>query len=227
MTTGKLIVIEGIDGAGKTTQVLRLMEKIPGSQVFREPGSTPAGERIRSLLLNKELDLNVQAETMLFMAARAMLMVQINDLLRDGVTVVMDRGAYSTFAYQHILTKQVWEIMTEFACQGRWPDLTIWLDADVKVGRARTANKTVDRFESRPDDYYEETRQRYHLISKTMPNIHMVDAHQNEDVVEREIWDIFTRCLGGPRCDVCGTQTVRVGGCYKCQNCGNSMGVPP
>lgn len=195
MTKGRFICIEGIDGAGKTTQAQRLLNRMPEAVTFREPGGTAAGEEIRNLLLNRrDVPLNERTEVMLFMAARAQLMVEIIATLERGITVVMDRWSFSTFAYQHGINKQEWEAMTEYVGQGYWPDVVIWLDLPVEAARARKdEGARADRYEVRGDDYYRITQERYKHLSMTMPWFKRIDATQPQSVIEEVIWTFVNR----------------------------------
>lgn len=183
---GKFICIEGIDGAGKTTQVQKLLDRMPGAVTFREPGGTQAGEAIRGILLHGEVPLNERTEVLLFMAARAELMVKVKETLDRGITVIMDRWAFSTFAYQHILSKREWEDMTNFVSGNCWPDLVIWLDLSVRENKG-------DRIESRGVEYFKTTRDRYQHLASTMPRIKKVDALMSVDRVAEVIWTVVNR----------------------------------
>jgi dTMP kinase len=101
---GRLLVLEGAEGVGKTTQARRLAERLQAAGVacrsLREPGGTPLGDEIRALLLAPGAEIGPRAEALLFMAARAQLLERVGALLAEGVTVVLDRFFLSTYAYQ-------------------------------------------------------------------------------------------------------------------------------
>jgi thymidylate kinase len=101
---GRLIVLEGTDGAGKTTQAARLADALRDAGatvvVVREPGATWLGEKIRGLLLDARIDIDPRAEVFLFLAARAQLVTEIRAHIVAGTTVIADRFFLSTFAYQ-------------------------------------------------------------------------------------------------------------------------------
>lgn len=178
---GKFIVLEGLDGCGKSTQAKILASK---ATVFREPGSSDFGEKIRYVLLNGG-DLTTQAETMLFNASRAQLMPDIRKTLESGHDVVLDRWAYSTFAYQQDLEFDFWKALTQYVAGGIWPNIVFWLDVDVNVARSRTLGN--DRFERRNTEFYIEVRGRYKFLYNHFRNIIHIDASQPIEAVTAAI----------------------------------------
>jgi dTMP kinase len=140
--TGRLIVLEGGEGAGKSTLQAALGERLraAGHEVVltREPGGTAAGEKVRELL---HLDLTPWAETFAFLAARAQIVVEvIRPALERGADVLCDRFAASTFAYQgYARGLDLAQLRTAnvIATGGLEPDLTIWLDLEPAIGLAR------------------------------------------------------------------------------------------
>lgn len=192
MSRGKFIVVEGIDGAGKSTQAIllanRLREEGRTVHPMREPGGTLVGEEIRTLLLDPTLPMDERTQVLLFTAARAELMKIVVKKLESGDDVVMDRWAYSTYAYQHIIHKLEWEAMTEFVSRSTWPDLVLLLDLPVIEAKARTAGGPKDRFESQGVEYFARVRARYDYLTKTMINFRIIDATQSREAVAEEIW---------------------------------------
>lgn len=147
---GKFIVMDGPDGAGKSTQHRRLEEalKQEGVEVVscRDPGGTAIGDRIRSVLLDHDLSvMDVNCETMLFMASRAQLMTEIIlPAIESGKTVLCDRFITSTCAYQGAAgydPKRIIEL-ARFAIGDHWPDLTILFDVDPEKGFERIGRKS-------------------------------------------------------------------------------------
>jgi dTMP kinase len=145
------ISLEGIDGSGKSTQAKLLAEKLgEETLLIREPGGTEAAERIRELLADPAIELDLFAELLLFLAARADLTARvIRPAMEAGRHVVADRFADSSVAYQgegrglgasEVIT------LTDNATDGLWPDLTILLRVDPEAGLARAEGN--DRFES-------------------------------------------------------------------------------
>lgn len=144
-----LIVFEGPEGAGKSTQVRLVAEWLSaaGTQVLavREPGGTPLGDEIRRLLLDPASDIVPRAEGLLFMASRAQLVErQIAPALARGDTVLVDRFFLSTYAYQvagRQLMHDTVSAANQFAVAGVRPDLTLLLLVPVEEGLARAASR--------------------------------------------------------------------------------------
>ena len=147
-----LISLEGIDGSGKSTQA-KLLAAALGDEVvlLREPGGTPAGERIRGLLKDPALELDPLAELLLFCAARAELVSRVIGPARDeGRDVVCDRFNDSSVAYQGVargLGAERVEEICDLATGGVWPDVTILLRIDPDAAAARIGRRKADRFE--------------------------------------------------------------------------------
>src|SRR3954469_18197327 len=144
--TGLFIVFDGSEGSGKSTQVTLLRQKLEslGRSVLlvRDPGSTRIGEQVRSILLNpRNDDMAMRCEMLLYMAARAQMMVEfIFPALAEGKTVISDRFVSSTLAYQgggDGLTAADIRTVASIAIKNRWPDLTLILDLPVDVSSAR------------------------------------------------------------------------------------------
>jgi dTMP kinase len=146
------VTLEGIDRSGKTTQAAMLAEALgPGTLLVREPGGTPAGERIRAMLKDPELALDAGAELLLFNAARAQLIGEvIQPAIDAGRDVVCDRFIDSTVAYQGVargLGVGAVEQLTELVAGSCIPDLTLLLRIDPADAFYRQA-EIDDRFES-------------------------------------------------------------------------------
>ncbi len=134
------VTLEGIDGAGKTTQAKIIAEKLAekGYEVstFREPGSTELGDEVRKLLFNKTLNLEGYTELFLFLAARSELISKILTNVKPGSIVIGDRFWDSTIAYQHYgkgLSLDVINQIKNTYPFNLMPDLTIWLDIPVDI----------------------------------------------------------------------------------------------
>ncbi|HUT58710.1 MAG TPA: dTMP kinase [Phycisphaerae bacterium] len=163
---GKFIVIDGPDGAGKTTQIELLAEQLRGSGLkvctTRDPGGTAIGDKIRAILLDKANGgMAVECETMLYMASRAQLVSQvIRPALSRSECVLCDRYVSATVAYQGAggADPAAIRAVGEVAVGGLWPDLTIVLDlpADVGLKRLTTA---PDRMESKDRDFHARVRE--------------------------------------------------------------------
>jgi dTMP kinase len=152
---GRLLVFEGAEGVGKTTQVARLAERLAAAGVpaerYREPGGTPLGDEVRAILLDPGNVVAPAAEALLFMAARAQLLARVRARLAEGVTVILDRFFLSTYAYQIAgrgLPPDEVRAANRLATAGLVPDLTLLLVADSAVARARmVARGDLDRME--------------------------------------------------------------------------------
>jgi dTMP kinase len=147
---GLFVTFEGIDRSGKTTQARLLCEALGAAALgVREPGGTPAGERVRDLLKDAAVPLGPEAEALLFAAARAELVEQvIRPALEDGRVVVSDRFLDSSLAYQggaRGLGMDEVEAINRFATGGLVPDLTYLLELDAETASRRAGER--DRFE--------------------------------------------------------------------------------
>lgn len=205
---GKLIVFDGGEGCGKSTQARKLLNllqdehRLPISFV-RDPGTTDIGEKIRAILLNPaHTDMAMRCEMLLYMAARAQMMSQIiRPALEKGEVVLCDRFVSSTLAYQlggDGLSRQEITAVGEVAIRGRWPDLTLIFDLPVEQSQARVRAKFVplfenavdlpdpskDRIEQRPLEYHRQVRQNYLAQAKGMPDRYaVIDASRDPDAV--------------------------------------------
>lgn len=160
---GRLIVLEGQETAGKTTQALRLVqwlsERGVDAALVREPGNTPAGEKIRELVLELPYQLTVQAQALLFMASRAELVDRvIEPELWKGRLVVMDRFFLSTYAYQvggWALDADWVESANRLATNGLTPDLTLLITVSLAERRARLQQRGgFDKIERAGDGFH-------------------------------------------------------------------------
>jgi dTMP kinase len=160
---GALVVFEGSEGAGKSTQLRRLAAHLQATGVecvpLREPGGTIVGERVRALLLDPEHQLDAAAEALLFMASRAELMArEIRPAIARGAIVLLDRFFLSTYAYQIAgrgLDEERVRGANQLAVGGMVPDLTVVLDLPAEAGMARAdARGARDRMEQAGDHFH-------------------------------------------------------------------------
>jgi dTMP kinase len=161
---GRLVAIEGGEGAGKSTQAALLAEALE-ADLTREPGGTPIGERVRELLLDPGSGaLDDRTELLLMLAARAQhLSERIEPALRAGRHVVVDRFSGSTLAYQgHGRGLPLDEVRRacDLATGGRWADLNVLVDVPVVVGSAR-CHASPDRIEAEAVEFHERVRRGY------------------------------------------------------------------
>ena len=181
---GTLIAFEGVEGAGKSTQLdlLRCELERRGHEVVvtREPGGTPAGERVREVLLDPGVELHPRAEALLFAAARAQLVEQvIRPALERGVVVLCDRYLDSSLAYQGSgrgLGRAPVEEVNRFATGGLLPDLVVLLDLDPADGLARRAGRP-DRIEGQDLAFHRRVREAFRDLAAADPKrFAVVDA---------------------------------------------------
>lgn len=154
---GRLIVFEGGEGAGKSTQLARLASRLQHAQVavaqWREPGGTPLGDEIRRVLLDPASRITPRAEALLFMASRAQLVADaVRPALAAGTTVLLDRFFLSTYAYQiggRAMPEAEVRAANALATDGLVPDLTLLLTFDADEGLRRAgARGAHDRMEA-------------------------------------------------------------------------------
>lgn len=167
---GRLVVFEGVEGAGKTTQLERLALRLGRHGVrvrmFREPGGTPAGDEIRALLLRPGASIPPRSEALLFMASRAALVdEQVRPALARGECVLLDRFFLSTYAYQvagrGLPEREVREA-NAFATGGLVPDVTVLLTLSVEVGLQRAAARgAADRMEQADRGFHDRVEQAF------------------------------------------------------------------
>lgn len=204
--SAKFIVIEGLEGAGKSTAVRHVeawlrQQGITQIEKTREPGGTPLAERMRAIV--KEIHdepLTIQAELLLMYAARVQLVeTRIKPALQQGIWVIGDRHDLSSLAYQgggrgidEQLIRQIKQaVLGDFA-----PDLTLYLDIDPAIGLARArARGELDRIELEQQAFFERTRARYLALAERDPRIHVIDASQNEAQVAHAIAQVLESAL--------------------------------
>jgi dTMP kinase len=195
---GRFIVLDGPDGAGKSTQAQWLKRELEehGQSVLllREPGGTPAGEAIRKLLLEqKEIGLSALTETFLFQAARAELMLSvIEPALKKGQWVVCDRYTLSTLVYQGLaggVEPSVVETLSQLATSGRKPDRYLILWVSPKTGVTRRAHRANDRMESKGDAFVKKVSQAFKSEAEKRPKeFSLIDGSGSIEEVQDLIW---------------------------------------
>lgn len=164
MARARLIVFEGAEGAGKTTQIRLLAERLTVARIscttVREPGGTPVGDAIRGILLHADEEITASTEALLFMASRAELIARgIMPSLDAGKVVLVDRFFLSTYAYQIFgrgLPEPEIRAANRLATAGLVPDLTLLLDVPASEGLGRAdARGARDRMERSGDDFHQ------------------------------------------------------------------------
>lgn len=200
---GKFISIEGIEGAGKSTQLAfiqnYLSEQGKHIVVTREPGGTELGEQIRTLLLTPSTtSMSVNTELLLMFAARAEHIAQvINPALERGDWVISDRFTDATFAYQgggRGIEQQRINKIADWTLNGLQPDITFLFDLPVDVGQQRvlSRNQGVDRFEQEKYDFFERIRTCYLDRAQQEPDrIKIIDANQSIADIQKQLIQIL------------------------------------
>ena len=193
----RFITLDGIDGAGKSTNLAVMkawFEKHKLPVLFtREPGGTPAGEALREILLNPATQVSLRTETLLMFAARQQhLETVILPALKNGTHVISDRFTDATFAYQgggrgvplqDIATLEHW-VQGDFR-----PDLTLLLDVPLEVSMARiNQTREKDRFEQEEVEFFNRVREVYLQRANEQPERYaVIDSSQSLDAVKDQI----------------------------------------
>ncbi len=221
---GKFIVLDGPDGAGKSTQHAMLQGELSAAGLdvvsCRDPGGTKIGNRIRSVLLDFDLStMDITCETLLFMASRAQLLADvIRPALAEGKTVLCDRFVSSTCAYQGAAGYDPRRViaLAEHVLAGTWPDVTVIIDVDAKMGLDRVGRKPhhvgknrdshgaqgslfhdglPDAMEARPIDFHRSVRQKFAEVKDYYPRpVVVVDGSGSPDAVHSRILAELSNC---------------------------------
>lgn len=199
---GLFITLEGGEGAGKTTQLARLVERLKreGLPVYqtREPGGTPAAEALRNLLLFGEENFCWQAEIMTHMAARADHLAQaIQPALAEGQIVVCDRFHDSTWAYQGYGIGEGRPEVLDYIRSlrrivGGEPDVTLWLDLPCELALQRVVQRggRLDRYEGQQMQFHQRVREGFQkMAEQDTARITRIDASQSVDAVQDALYD--------------------------------------
>lgn len=202
------ITFEGSEGCGKSTQVTLLAERLYKAGVpllvTREPGGTPIGEKIRTLLQfdPESVAMTPETELLLFEASRSQLVRQvIQPALDRGTVVLSDRFADSTTVYQGVARRLDQEMVGQlnfFAIGSCSPDLTFLLDIDAETARSRMLRRVrpsagIDRMEQEPLKFYREVCAAYRELAAREPyRIQVIDARHSIEEMENEIWEIIS-----------------------------------
>ena len=202
----KFITLDGIDGAGKTTQLNVIRDWFAAQALpvlfTREPGGTPLGEALRALLLNPATQVSLHTETLLMFAARRQHLEDvILPTLARGVSVVSDRFTDATFAYQgggRGLSDGQIEILENWVQGSLKPDLTILLDVPLEVSLQRIErSREKDRFEREAADFFTHVREAYLRRAAAAPERYaVVDSNRDKAVVRAEIEGVLDGLFG-------------------------------
>ena len=197
---GKFITLEGVDGAGKSTHVAWIAERLRAGGhevvVTREPGGTLLAEKLRALVLAEAMD--PLAETLLMFAARAdHVQKVIAPALARGAWVVCDRFTDATLAYQGagkgVPVERIRQL-AEATHPGLLPDQTLVFDCPYEISRSRLSNagRDLDRFESEERAFFERVRAGYQALARAEPGrVYLVDGSKTSDKIKVQIEQIL------------------------------------
>jgi len=192
---GRLIVFEGLDFTGKSTQVALLARRLREDHfpvtTAQEPGGTPLGEAVRRILLERtERALLPLPELLLFMTSRAQLVAQvIEPALREGHVVVCSRFCLSSLAYQGYgrgIDLDLIKDLNKAATHDREPDRTFLIDLSAEVALARKSGEK-DRIEQESLDFYERVRKGYLELTQCDPRVHRIDGTLSVSGIANEV----------------------------------------
>lgn len=201
---GLFLVFEGPEGAGKSTQMALLAQRLRAHgrrvETTREPGGTPAGDRIREVLLDPALRVDPLPEFLLYAAARAQhVRERIVPALDAGADVLCDRFAASSVAYQGFgrgLDAGWVAGVNDVATDGLHADATLLLDLPVDAGLARIAARGApDRLERADRDFHQRVRDGFLRLAAEAPDWTIVDARADEETVAEQVWSVARRVL--------------------------------
>ncbi|ATN00932.1 MULTISPECIES: dTMP kinase [Proteus] len=207
MNNSKFIVIEGLEGAGKTSAIQTVVDTLKDKGITnlaftREPGGTPLAEKLRELIKQgiEGEKVTDKAELLMLYAARVQLIENvIKPALADGKWVIGDRHDLSSQAYQgggRGLDKDLMLSLRNTVLGDFRPDLTLYLDLDPAIGLARArARGELDRIEKESMNFFYRTRERYQALAKDDDSIITIDASQAIEKVQADIHQTLTAWL--------------------------------
>lgn len=193
----RFITFEGIDGAGKSTQLAWAADffKARGAKtvVTREPGGTDFGERLREIMLHGSTTLHPETEALLMFAARREHIAQvIQPALASGQLVLCDRFTDASFAYQgggHGVDRGKLEALEAWVHRAVQPDLTFYFDVPIETARTRLSDaRAPDRFERESGAFFERVRAAYLDRAQRYPDrIRVVDARDTPKIIQKKL----------------------------------------
>ncbi len=205
---GYLITLEGGEGGGKTTQIVRLRDSLTKAGkdvvVLREPGGTVISEQIREVVLSaKNVGIAFTTEVLLFQAARAQIYREIVlPSMEAGKVVIIDRSRDSSVVYQGIVRgfgKDLIEQLNDISTKNTYPNLTLLLDVEVETGlKRRESAGAMNRLDMEATDFHNKVRAAYLEMAKadTSGRWQITDAAKSIDEVEKDIWDVISKKMG-------------------------------
>ncbi|KJR29003.1 dTMP kinase [Vibrio navarrensis] len=207
MNKTKFIVVEGLEGAGKSTAISTVLDVLRTAGIqdvvqTREPGGTPLAEKLRALVKEEHSGehLHDMTELLLLYAARVQLVENvIKPALAQGQWVVGDRHDMSSQAYQgggRQISPLLMKNLRDTALGEFKPDFTIYMDIEPKVGLERARGRgELDRIEKMDISFFERTRQRYLQIAQADPSVVIINAEQAIDAVAQDIRTVLQKWL--------------------------------
>ena len=212
ISKGQLIVFDGAEGVGKSTQIRRVADRLSAGGTrcltVREPGGTPVGDDIRGIVLHSAHDLAPATEALLFVASRAQHVDRvIRPALAEGAIVLCDRFFLATYAYQiegRGLPEEEVRAANRLATGGLVPDLTLIFDMAVEEGLDRAMSRGGhDRLERSERDFHTRVRDAFRRFAtvkwqrehEEAGRIELIDAAGSEDEVERRVLDALAKHL--------------------------------
>lgn len=204
MFKDRFIVIEGLEGAGKSTAVNVIKKFLNNNGITeivqcREPGGTKLGETIRDLVKSNRSNekIDCRTELLLMYASRIQLVENvIKPALEEGKTVICDRFYYSTYAYQgggREINLDIIDSIHKASLGDFKPDLTIYMDIAPEIGLKRAAGRgELDRFELEKIEFFEKTRKMYLKQAEDSPEVVTVDASQTQEDVAEQVRQILS-----------------------------------
>ncbi|MEZ9231997.1 dTMP kinase [Vibrio amylolyticus] len=207
MKSGKFIVVEGLEGAGKSTAINAILETLQNAGVSniaqtREPGGTVLAEKMRALVKEEHSgeELQDMTELLLMYAARVQLVENvIKPALKGGSWVVGDRHDMSSQAYQgggRQIPSETMTALKETTLSGFKPDFTLYLDLDPRVGLERARGRgELDRIEKMNIEFFDRTREKYLQLANEDSTVAIINAEQEIELVALEIKNALTTWL--------------------------------
>lgn len=192
------IVLEGIDGCGKSTQAKLLKQHFAklGQEALLtfEPGNTAAGKKLREMILtDRSISLHPRTELLLFNADRVEHVEKvIRPALADNKVVISDRYIYSTIAYQiggRGFDEKIIDFLNDFTTDGLYPDYVFYIDLAPEVALSRITEK--DKFEAEKIEFYNNIADKYRQLADTLPNFHLLDGSKSIAEIQQDIIKIL------------------------------------
>ncbi|WP_448556560.1 dTMP kinase [Thalassotalea montiporae] len=198
MTQGKFIVVEGMEGAGKSSAIHVIIDYLSQQNISfiqtREPGGTKLAEKLRDIVKSADHQETITQETelLLMYASRSQLLANvIQPALENGTWVIGDRHDLSSRAYQgggRQISDEVMNTIADVTLKGFKPDLTLYLDIAPSIGLARArARGALDRIELEQMDFFERVHQKYQSLAAEDETIVSIDASQEMSKVHQDI----------------------------------------